>query len=1411
MKARNFKARLAYLLAATMSLGMASYAVPYVTYAAEEAIGVDAGAVVAKTETATEAAMVVSEAARLSVKEALKVEGQEVTTEGYIVGYGANGKVYLEAPNDKVDDVAIVIADSKDETDKNNVLIIKLTKGDPQNNWGLKTNKDLYGKRVVVKGTRDKAYGIQGITPLKSIGFADGDSNESEDRVEITATPESGNVARGTQVKFNTTTSGALYIDVNKTGFRPYDSAQGITIDEDTTVSAYVENGDYRSNEFKFEYKILREEAIENIRKKAAGERVKFKGIVTRISSVGFYVDDETAGMYVYGSHKGDHIAVGDEVEVEGVIDIYSQLVEVKNATVSKTGVTKEVQPIDITVDEFNQNGGKYESRLIRFKDVTLGNLNLSGNTEMTQDGKVANIYKICEGVKTGYDSYDVTAIGARYNETLQLTVANPEDISPVNGIEAFNDIIIKIGETFTLPENLQVVDGRKAEQKKITWNEAEVKKVNTKEKGTYKVTGQAEGIPVSVNVVVLTNEQLKISDIQGKSHTSPYVNQNVADIKGVVTAINGTKGFYMQDVVSDKNDETSDGIYVMQSNHKLAVGDLVSVTGKVEEYASDKTYLSITELKATKVKKEASNQPLPEAMIIGQAGRVAPSHIIDNDGFSVYDPAEDGIDFFESIEGMYVEVQDALVTGAKYSNTIPVVADKGAGSAGLVSPYGGVVISEDNSHAEVITLAKGMNTNLPDVNAGDVFNGDIYGVIDYYNGNYCLRTAKALPEIIKHSYDSNPKTSLEETKDGLRIASFNVENMGGNATADKMDGVTAAIVENLKCPDIVTLEEIQDNNGTTSDGTVDADVTFTRIVEGISKRTEGKVNYKYLQISPEDGKDGGAPGGNIRIGMLYNPERVQLAEGTSGDAKAVTKVTKAADGTAHLSLNPGRIDPSNPYFEATRKSLVAEFIFNGQKVFVIGNHFSSKGGDNPLFGSNQPPILSSEVKRLEQAKAVNTFIKEILAVDPKAKVVVLGDLNDFYYSKVVNQVADNALYNLMYKLPENERFTYVYGGRSQVLDNVLITKGLEAYTDVEVLNMNSIKSSAEQLSDHDPIVIRLNMDKMNAKPNSSNSSGNSGNSSSSSSSNDSDSNKDTTTKKEETKQEVTQKDDNTKAIEEAVKNKKEIIFNVDHQYNVTLSKAAVSTLLDSEKDLTIKANAMQVVFSQSVLKNLGLKDKNLSVKMTAVAQKEAEKINAHQTLQPMGQVTEFTVESDSKALTLTEPIVASLKVDAKKVKDVSKLTLVRYEKQADGSYRAVKLGGKYDQKTQSLTAHINEPGLYGVAEAKQLIQAQLKLGDKQILVNGRIVTAKVAPMAVEGKTMLPLRAVGECLGGTVKWNGKAKTVTVTIDGNSKTFTQADGMIAKDGSTLIPIRQVSEAFGAYVLWISETNSVEIVK
>ena len=85
--------------------------------------------------------------------------------------------------------------------------------------------------------------------------------------------------------------------------------------------------------------------------------------------------------------------------------------------------------------------------------------------------------------------------------------------------------------------------------------------------------------------------------------------------------------------------------------------------------------------------------------------------------------------------------------------------------------------------------------------------------------------------------------------------------------TSSHLPTVSGHISNLLRTPDIMFVQEIQDNSGPTDDGTVDANVTLTTLANAIA--TISNVTYQFASINPVDGEDGGQPGGNIRTAFL--------------------------------------------------------------------------------------------------------------------------------------------------------------------------------------------------------------------------------------------------------------------------------------------------------------------------------------------------------------------------------------------------------------------------------------------------------------------------------------------------------------------------------------------------------------
>jgi uncharacterized protein len=572
--------------------------------------------------------------------------------------------------------------------------------------------------------------------------------------------------------------------------------------------------------------------------------------------------------------------------------------------------------------------------------------------------------------------------------------------------------------------------------------------------------------------------EPTPIHDIQGAAHLSPKSGQAVSGVRGVVTA-RVSNGFYFQDPSPDADPATSEGLFVFTSSApSVSVGDLVQVAGRVSEFrpGGDANNLTTTELTGPSVSVLSSGNPLPPATVVGTGGRVPPSEVIEDDaGGNVesggtFDPGSDGIDFYESLEGTRVQLNDAVAVGPRNSfGEIPVVGDDGA-NAGVRTPRGGVAVRPGDFNPERVFLDDTL-APTPVVNVGDHLPGAVVGVMDYSFGNYKLEVT-ATPATLSGGLAR--ETTAPAGADQLAVATFNVENLDPTDPQSKFDELAGLIVSNLRAPDVVAVEEIQDNNGPANDAVVDASVTFGRLIAAI--QAAGGPTYDFRQIDPVDDQDGGEPGGNIRVGFLFRGDRgLAFIDRPGGSPTAATTVVGSGADT-RLSFSPGRIDPGNSAFNASRKPLAGELSFNGRHLFVIANHFNSKGGDQPLFGRFQPPTRITEAQRHQQAQVVHDFVASLEAADPDANVVLLGDLNDFEFSDALTTLRAGVLHDLIETLPQGERYTYDFEGNSQALDHILLSDALFADHPFayDAVHVNS--EFAAQASDHDPQVARLTL-----------------------------------------------------------------------------------------------------------------------------------------------------------------------------------------------------------------------------------------------------------------------------------------------------------------------------------------------
>lgn len=572
-----------------------------------------------------------------------------------------------------------------------------------------------------------------------------------------------------------------------------------------------------------------------------------------------------------------------------------------------------------------------------------------------------------------------------------------------------------------------------------------------------------------------------QIHDIQGATHRSPFDGQEVQCVPGVVTAVDGG-GFYLQSLDYDDDDRTSEAIYVdLLAFFKVKAGDEIMIrSGKIREFnptGLGENSLTITNIRTSDLEVLGQGMSLPEPIVLGENGRKIPDKVLENDvkGYvgrskAPFDPEEDGMDFFESLESMLVQVNNAVaVSSVNNYNEVIVLADQGKNASGLTK-NGVLLASEDDFNPERLMLDDAFIL-MPDIQLGDLITSPVVGIIDYDYKNYRIQP------LTKFTFQSNNNIQAflnqeapvaKETQ--LSLASFNVLNLSHLESIERVRSVANIVVGKLGSPDILVLQEILDDDGRLNSAVVSADKNLAQLAKSIQEA--GGPGYKWMNIDPKRNTDGGVDGGNIRVVILYRTDRgLSAISATPGKAgQEVGLVGKGDD--LHLSNNPGLIWPLNYAFNQSRKPIIGQFEFMNQSIFIIGVHLNSKGPDGPLYGDTQPPVLESERQRIAQTKAINGFVKDILESDPEAKVLVTGDFNDFPWTAAIQTLEGSQLTNLISTIDEDDWFTYIYEGNGQVFDQIFVTDSLlKNMSEFTVLHLNSVQSGEDQISDHDPVI----------------------------------------------------------------------------------------------------------------------------------------------------------------------------------------------------------------------------------------------------------------------------------------------------------------------------------------------------
>lgn len=837
--------------------------------------------------------------------------------------------------------------------------------------------------------------------------------------------------------------------------------------------------------------------SIGEARDKAIGEIVTVKGVVAANLKNTISVQDGTGGIAVRPTSLS--LTVGDEVTLTGKLADYRGLLQLDASTVVQKGTNVGAPIAKIVIGaEVNEN---VESQLVTVQNITLTSVSQgSGWANFIASDGTNFLVRDETGtlgltVDTAYES--ITGIVQQFDNDYQIIPRSTTDIV-VDGKTLTPAVATPGSGTFVGGTSVTLTTSTANADIYYTLDGTEPTDANTKYETPIAITEQTtlkaivktqDGRFSDVSTFNYTiTDALQIHDLQGAGHTTPFDDQFVEGIQGVVTyafTLNGVYYYTIQtpDELVDNELNTSEAIllYSGTKSWPIQVGDLVSVTGKVDEYAYDGySDANQTDLKTTQinVRNDQSgnvavlerNVTLPAPIILDES-KMNFAHI-DSDYLKVFNPQVDAIDFWESIEGMRVQVGNVKAVAPQEHGDLITVLE----SARTNSLHGGVLFEVGNANPNRIQFR--LEPNGParsfEVATGDRFTGPITGIVGYSYQNYKIYASLDEMKAAHSKGSATPeKTTIVKDEKKLTIASYNLENFSNNTSEtsnDKAQKLARAFAIDMDSPDIIGVTEVQDNNGSSA-GNSAANESYERLIQAIV--AAGGPRYSYLNIDPINNADGGAPNANIRVGFLYNPARVSLPEGIqSGDATSAVGYEEGK-----LTLNPGRIDPTNAAFNSSRKPLAAQFVFQGEDVIVITNHWNSKSGDTPLFGAIQPPVYNSEIQRKQIAQIVYNFVSDIKTKNPDANIVSVGDFNDYQFTDALKIHEGELMTNMINKVEDSDRYTYLYQGNSQVLDHILVSNNLVNRTVIDILHINAdFTDMAGRASDHDPVMVQIDL-----------------------------------------------------------------------------------------------------------------------------------------------------------------------------------------------------------------------------------------------------------------------------------------------------------------------------------------------
>jgi len=532
----------------------------------------------------------------------------------------------------------------------------------------------------------------------------------------------------------------------------------------------------------------------------------------------------------------------------------------------------------------------------------------------------------------------------------------------------------------------------------------------------------------------------ISIRNLQGEGLNSPYAGQRVSTT-GVVTGV-VRRGFFLQTPNKQWDGRGSDAIFVYSREWEAIDGSEITVTGECVDYLKHDSAKPVTQLRLESATIKRTDADRIEAIVLTP-------QLLPNDTAAL-------ASLLNSLEGMLLAIepgQTFIAPSNNYGDYVVALDSPMLDDRAPRTNDGGFVGDQDN-HMRWLPGFRVTNYNhARRLNVGAKLKSRIQGPLNYRVDSYQLSVSD--PFEIEEHYISISKSRLTPSR-----GAFTVKNPRQDIDDDWGEGrfhtLAQAVVLQANCPDIVALQEIQDNDGAELTEEVNASETYRLLILTI-KQLSG-IEYQWVDVNPELGADGGQPGGNIRNGFLYNPNRVGV------DKKSV-----------HV------IGQTNWAFDDSRKPLVCDFIENdtGSKLSVINVHLASKRHQESIFAPVNPGLDGKLEVRIEQAHVIQ---REALRLHQEGnQYYITGDFNDSEYSDTLTALCTQGAANLVMTLPKAERYDYNHRGKLQVLMHGIVSEHLihSGQAEYEVIHGNELLGiqpgeQSDKPSDHAYVIAKI-------------------------------------------------------------------------------------------------------------------------------------------------------------------------------------------------------------------------------------------------------------------------------------------------------------------------------------------------